>query len=234
MTFSICVRERYENSDGVDHIRFGTGITTRVANIGMKSPYVTENAAVCAQAGGIDSSFSIPNIELRKKVAEYVEDGVSIEDAIPALLKVDDQKSIRQTHGVDAEGSFAHTGDEASDWAGHVVGDGFTVAGNVLAGAEVVQSVAEEYREKNSEDPLPKRLIDALEAGYDAGGDKRTDLPVHSVAIRIRSSERIAPVPFDHDFRVDATKQPFDDIREVYDLAMDSYKDIGMGHYTDR
>jgi uncharacterized Ntn-hydrolase superfamily protein len=234
MTFSLCVREAYETEQGEDHVRFGTAITTRVANIGMKSPYVTENAAVSAQAGGIDESFSIQNIELREQAAEYVGDGLAIDDAIPALLNVDDRESIRQVHGVDEDTSFAHTGEDAADWAGHVVGDNYTTAGNVLAGPEVVSAVAETYEAGGRADPLPQRLIDALEAGFDEGGDKRTHLPVHSVAIRIRSTETIAPIPFVHDFRVDATETPFEDIREVYDLVERSYRDVGMGEYPDR
>lgn len=233
MTFSICVRESHEDREGNSHVRFGNAITTRVASVGMKSPYVTRRAAVCAQAGGIGPTFTIPNIELRKKATEYIEDGVAIQDAFQALMAVDDGKSYRQAHGVDADNQFAFTGEDAGSWAGHRTGENFTVAGNLLVGEEVVEEVARAYEAGDPDEPLSKRLIEAIEAGHEVGGDKRTELPVHSAAIRIKTTEEFAPLPFHHDFRVDATETPFEDLWEVYDLVRKSYEMIGDGHYED-
>jgi len=230
MTFSICVRERYE-SNGVEYLRFGVGITTRVACVGMQSPFASEHGAVSAQSGGIGPAFEIPNIDLRKKAIEYCEDGVAIGDAVETLMNVDKGKSIRQVHGVDANSEYAHTGEECSDWSGHVVGENFTVAGNLLAGEEVVTAVADMYDPTGDED-LGARLIEALEAGHEVGGDKREELPIHSAAIRIESTQPFAPLPYHHNVRVDATESPIEDLRHTYHRAREGYGMLGE-EYTD-
>src|SRR6185295_9709807 len=82
-------------------------------------------------------------------------------------------KEHRQVHMIDAQGRIAaHTGSACIDWCGHLAGEGFSVAGNMLTGPEVVQASFEKFRdEKNL--PFPERLIAALHAGEAAGGDKR-------------------------------------------------------------
>jgi uncharacterized Ntn-hydrolase superfamily protein len=72
-----------------------------------------------------------------------------------------------------ADGKFAaHTGAECVPWCGHWVGDDFSVAGNMLAGPQVVSETVRVMRER-SDLELPRRLITALKAGEKVGGDKR-------------------------------------------------------------
>jgi len=68
-----------------------------------------------------------------------------------------------------------HTGGECPDWAGHQVGDHFSVQGNLLAGEEVIAAMAEAYRKarESEEGELAEWLVAALEAGQAAGGDRR-------------------------------------------------------------
>ena len=74
---------------------------------------------------------------------------------------------------MDASGKIAqHTGRECIDWCGSVKGDNFSIAGNMLAGAQVLDETAAAFR-ANGSLPLPRRLIAALMAGEAAGGDKR-------------------------------------------------------------
>ncbi len=224
MTYSICVRETYSDENGNTQKRFGVGITTRVACIGVQSPFVSKSGAASSQSGGISSSFNIPNIELRKKAVEYVEDGVPIESAINALLDADSRRSYRQTHGVDSNTEYAHTGDNCGDWAGHIIGDNYTVAGNLLAGKEVVEQTSRKYENSDRSVTLSERLIDALEAGFQVGGDKRSDdLPIQSASIKVESTENHAPIPYYSNIRVDATETPISDLQETYEKAKESY-----------
>jgi uncharacterized Ntn-hydrolase superfamily protein len=196
----------------------------------MQSPLASECGAVSAQSGGIGPSFAIPNVRLREKALEYAADGVALEDAVPALLNVDDGQDVRQVHGVDSERTFVHTGENCGDWAGHEVREGFTVAGNLLFGRQVVSEVAETFETANPDDPLGERLINALEAGHKVGGDKRDHLPIHSGAVRIESTEYHAPLPYHRNVRVDATETPIEDLRQTYRRAKEGYEMIGADY----
>jgi len=50
MTFSICVRETYEDDDGAERTRFGVAVTTRLPGVGTMCPFVSENGAVATQS----------------------------------------------------------------------------------------------------------------------------------------------------------------------------------------
>ncbi|WP_128477397.1 DUF1028 domain-containing protein [Halorussus pelagicus] len=217
MTFSICVREEYEDSDGDPQTRFGVAVTTRLPGVGTLCPFASENGAVATQ--------SLVNVELGRKGIEYLDDGLAVEDALQALLDADDGAAQRQLHGVDSDGTFAFSGAECKDWYGHVEGEGYTVAGNLLTGESVVEATADAYEAARGEDrPLAERLIDALEAGHAEGGDKREELHVQSAALLVESTEDREMEPYYDDLRVDATETPIADLRETYELAEEGFE----------
>ena len=91
----------------------------------------------------------------------------------PAALAADPGRRARQLHVLGADGaSFRHTGEDCVDWAGHVEGPDVSVAGNMLAGAGVVEATRDAFL-AGAGMPLAERLIAALEAGEAVGGDKR-------------------------------------------------------------
>lgn len=216
MTFSICVRERYEDDEGTDQTRFGVAVTTRLAGVGALCPFASEHGAVATQ--------SLTNVELGRKGIEYLADGLAIEDALQALLNADEDSPHRQLHGVDAEGTFVFSGAECRPWYGHFEGGTYTVAGNLLTGESVVQATADAYERGDREEPLAKRLVDALEAGHEQGGDKREELRVQSAALVVADTEERESEPFYNDLRVDATETPVRDLRETYELAVESFE----------
>ncbi|UPV72759.1 DUF1028 domain-containing protein [Halorussus limi] len=218
MTFSICVREEYEDDDGDDQTRFGVAVTTRLPAVGTLCPFASENGAVATQ--------SLVNVELGRKGVEYLDDGLAVEDALQALLNADEGAPQRQLHGVDSEGTFAFSGEECKGWYGHVEGDGYTVAGNLLTGESVVEETASAYEENrdDSDAPLAERLVDALSAGHAEGGDKREDLRVQSAALLVETTEDREMEPYYDDLRVDATETPIADLRETYELAKEGFE----------
>jgi uncharacterized Ntn-hydrolase superfamily protein len=217
MTFSICVREEYEDHAGEAQTRFGVAVTTRLPGVGTLCPFASENGAVATQ--------SVVNVELGRKGIEYIDDGLAVDDALQALLDADEGAPERQLHGVDSDGSFTFSGEECNDWYGHIERENVTVAGNLLTGESVVESVAEAYEANRDDDaPLAERLIDALEAGHAEGGDKREDLHVQSAAVLVESTEERAMDPYYDDLRVDATETPIEDLRETYELAAEGYE----------
>ncbi|QLH79872.1 DUF1028 domain-containing protein [Halosimplex rubrum] len=234
MTFSICVRESYTDGSGRERTRYGVAVTTRLAGVGTLCPFASEHGAVATQ--------SLVNVDLGRKGIEYLDDGLAVEDALEALLNADDGRAGRQLHGVGADGEFAFSGEECRPWYGDRVGDNYTVAGNLLTGGDVVEAVADTYEETTAgapddpesdpETPLAKRLIEALAAGHELGGDKREELHVQSAALLVRSTEDREMAPHYDDLRVDATETPVEDLRETYELAAEGYE-MAMERYED-
>lgn len=217
MTFSICVREPYEDDAGDQQYRFGVAVTTRLPAVGVPCPHVNEYGAVATQ--------SLTNERLGSKGVEYLADGLDLEDALQALLNADDGSPNRQLHGVSRDGEFAFSGEECNDWYGHASGDNYTVAGNLLTGEAVVERTAAAYADAAFGDaPLAKRLVDALGAGQAAGGDKREDLTVQSAAVKVVDTGDDDRAYYD-DLRVDATEDPIVDLRETFRLAKQGYED---------
>ena len=218
VTFSICVRERYTDDDGDDQVRYGVAVTTRLPGVGTLCPFASTDGAVATQ--------SLVNVDLGRKGIEYLDDGLAIDDALEALLNADEGKPRRQLHGVDADGTFAFSGDECNDWYGHVVGENYTVAGNLLTGEDVVDDTAAAYEsDAHGDAPLAERLVDALAAGHAAGGDKRTDLEVQSAALTVCNTEETDD-PYYDDLRVDASETPVADLRETYETAKRGYETV--------
>mgnify|MGYP000097274652 CR=1 FL=1 len=217
MTFSICVHEKYEGDDGTEQHRFGVAVTTRLAGVGTLCPFASENGAVATQ--------SLVNVELGEKGIEYIDDGLAVEDALQSLLNADDGAENRQLHGVDREGSFVFSGEECKPWFGHHDGNEYTVAGNLLTGEAVIDAVADTYENSDRGEPLAKRLIDALEAGHEEGGDKREDLPVQSAALLVETTEERAIEPAYENLRVDATETPLEDLKATYETAVRGHED---------
>ncbi|PSP98802.1 DUF1028 domain-containing protein [Halobacteriales archaeon QS_4_70_19] len=226
MTFSICVHESSEDDEGEEQDRFGVAVTTRLAGVGTLCPFVNEHGAVATQ--------SLVNVSLGERGVEYLADGLAVEDALEALLNADPGRETRQLHGVDAEGTFAFSGDDCGDWFGDAEGENYTVAGNLLTGPEVLDAVATTYEAADPSDPLPARLVAALRAGHEAGGDKREELVVQSAALKVVDTGKTDPAtaPYQHDLRVDASETPIADLHETYELAVRSHE-TAMELYED-
>ncbi len=118
---------------------------------------------------------------------------------------------------IDKEGrSVAFTGRETSDWKGHFIGKDYVVAGNMLLGNSVVDAMAEAF--ESSEGELSERLMKALEAGQEAGGDKRGKT---SAALLVAQKEHVRTHPL-LDLRVDEHRDPVRELRRVFEI----YKEL--------
>jgi uncharacterized Ntn-hydrolase superfamily protein len=134
---------------------------------------------------------------------------------IAALLAADAGREHRQIHILDAAGRIAaHTGGECIDWCGSVRGVDVSVAGNMLAGPDVVARTLSAY--EAADGPMAARLLAAMEAGEAAGGDKRGK---QSAALKICGRD---PYP-ELDLRVDDHPDPLAELRRLYAVSQTYY-----------
>jgi uncharacterized Ntn-hydrolase superfamily protein len=211
MTFSVCVREEGDGEGGgrgtAEGPTFAVAVATDAPAVGALAPCVSHDGAISTQ--------SFVNVRLGRRGIALLPD-LSVDDALAGLLEQDDHAHLRQVHGVDYRGrAFAFTGEGCDGWAGHRVeeDDGITAAGNMLVGSDTVDALVETYRE--SEGPIGRRLLDALDAGRDAGGDGRGHT---SAAIAIKAPKTTAY----HDLRVDEHEAPIAELRRVYEAAREA------------
>lgn len=101
------------------------------------------------------------------------------------------------------------------DWAGHLVADNVSVAGNMLAGQQVVAETLAAYQ-ANAGKPMTDRLLTAMQAGEDAGGDKRGR---QSAALIVYRDQDYAPL----DIRADDHDDPLAELRRLYTVAQELY-----------
>jgi uncharacterized Ntn-hydrolase superfamily protein len=136
---------------------------------------------------------------------------------IRALVATDAGREQRQVHVLPARGQpAAWTGNECIAWCGHHVGEDFSVAGNMLAGAQVVEATARAFVETRGDD-LAERLLAALAAGEAAGGDKRGK---QAAALRIHGEQDYP----DLDLRVDDHEEPVRELQRLYEKSLERYQ----------
>jgi uncharacterized Ntn-hydrolase superfamily protein len=138
--------------------------------------------------------------------------------ALDQVLAEDTDRELRQLGAVSADGrAAAFTGRDCIEWAGHLVGDGFAVQGNMLASADVVGAMRSAFLETSA--PLPERMIAALEAGQAVGGDRRGQQAAALVVEQLGAAER-TPEGIDRvcDLRVDDHPEPIAELRRLLTL----------------
>jgi uncharacterized Ntn-hydrolase superfamily protein len=144
--------------------------------VAVQSKFLAVAAVVSwarANSGAV-ATQSYANLTYGMRGLSLMGEGVSAEETISNLIKDDVQKDLRQVGVVDKSGkAAAFTGEKCHAWAGHIIGDGYTCQGNILIPGtiEAMSARYEEARKGSGE--LADWLVEALEAGQDAGGDKR-------------------------------------------------------------
>jgi uncharacterized Ntn-hydrolase superfamily protein len=160
MTFSIVAR----STDGES---WGVAVASKFLAVGAVVP------AAVAQVGAIATQADA-NVAYKGLALSHLDDGATASVALQRLLEEDDGRDDRQVGIVDGDGGSAtHTGHGCLDWAGGVTGEGYAIQGNILAGEFVVAAMQDAFEASDADEPLARRLLAALSAGDDAGGDRR-------------------------------------------------------------
>jgi uncharacterized Ntn-hydrolase superfamily protein len=187
--------------------RLGVGLATySIAAGGLCFGFVSNAGALTSQA--------FVNPELRTIGTRLLADGHPAAHVLATLVETDPQIDFRQVGVIDAYGrGAAHTGDRTRSWAGHRIGPGYIALGNVLAGGHVVDAMATAF-EKAADAALDERMLRALEAGRDAGGQVggQGHLPERSAALIVHGRAPHAEL----DLRVDLHPDAVTSLRELH------------------
>jgi uncharacterized Ntn-hydrolase superfamily protein len=202
MTWSIIARDPLSGQIGI-------AVATKFFAVGARVPHIAPGIGGVATQALVNPYYGIDGITLLRA-------GKSPQDAIALLIAGDDGRESRQLHVMDAGGRIAaHTGSECVDWCGHLEGNGFSIAGNMLAGAQVLDDTAQAYV-ANEKLPFAQRLIAAMKAGEAAGGDKRGK---QSAALLIHGTEDWS----DLDLRVDDHVDPLAELARLEQVSRERW-----------
>jgi uncharacterized Ntn-hydrolase superfamily protein len=158
MTFSIVGFDPIEKE-------WGIAVQSKFLGVGAVVPWAKAGAGAVA-------TQSYANTAYGPKALALMEQGKSAQETLELLLAEDPEKEMRQVGLIDASGNPAtFTGKECYDWAGGLTGPHFAAQGNILVDEKTVQAMAQVFAETNG--PLADRLLAALDAGQEAGGDSR-------------------------------------------------------------
>ena len=158
MTYSIVAHDPDENAWGV----------------AVASKFLAAGAVVSWARGGVGAvaTQALARVSYGRQGLKLMEQGKTAQETIDLLIQADEGRDHRQVGLVDPHGNAAaYTGKDCHDWAGHLVGDGFTCQGNILTGGDTLEAMAQAFTSAKGE--LADRLVEALLAGDTIGGDRR-------------------------------------------------------------
>jgi uncharacterized Ntn-hydrolase superfamily protein len=202
MTWSIIARD---SATG----QFGIAVATRFFAVGARVPHIAARVGGIATQALVNPYYGIDGLKLLRE-------GRKPREVVATLIAADAGRESRQLHIMDAGGNIAsHTGSDCVDWCGHIEGNGFSIAGNMLAGARVLDDTAKVYL-ANERLPFAQRLIAAMRSGEAAGGDKRGR---QSAALLIHSEEEWSEL----DLRVDDHADPLTELERLEQVSRERW-----------
>jgi uncharacterized Ntn-hydrolase superfamily protein len=170
-----------------------------------------------AEAGvGAVATQSFVNVSFGKRGLEILKDGKSPQEALDILLSDDESKEVRQVAIIDTKGRVAaHTGENCIDAAGHSTGDNYSAQANMMLKNTVWSAMANAF--ENSTGPLAARLITALEAAENEGGDIRGKQSAALLVVKGKSTGKVWEDKL-VDIRVDDHAEPLKELKRIYEV----------------
>ncbi|HLX21986.1 MAG TPA: DUF1028 domain-containing protein [Usitatibacter sp.] len=203
MTWSICALDRATG-------QLGVAVASRFFAVGALCP------AIRAGKGALSTQALINPLYARDGLA-LLDEGVDPKSIVVKLTGADAGREVRQFHVIDAKGQSArHTGSNCVPWCGHRSGPDYSMAGNMLAGPQVLEETERAYV-ASAAMPFAERLMTAMEAGEKAGGDKRGK---QGAAILIHGTEDYPLLSL----RVDDNPDPLAELRRLHAASRERFQ----------
>lgn len=202
MTWSIVARDPVTG-------HLGIAVASRFFAVGGVVPHMRGGLGAIATQAFISPMWGTDGLRM-------LEAGLSPQQVIDALVAQDVGHPNRQMHLIDAQGrNAAFTGADCIDWCGDLVAENVSVAGNMLEGPQVLEATLKTYQ-AGAQLPFAERLLTAMQAGEDAGGDKRGR---QSAALTIYRDQDYAWL----DIRADDDSEPLAELRRLYAVAQERF-----------
>jgi uncharacterized Ntn-hydrolase superfamily protein len=193
----------------------GVAVSTAVPAVGSLCPHVRPGVGAVTTQAWVNPYLGFQAIE---KLAG----GQDAAQTLDAILADDGSRELRQIGVVDAHGrSASWTGPDCTPWCGHVTGIGYAIQGNMLTGPEVIAEMKRAFLGSEASE-LAERLVLALEAGQDVGGDKRGK---QSAALLVYDTEDYPWV----DLRVDENRHPVAELRRIWTIHLQQLRPFLAG-----
>ncbi len=211
MTFSIIARD-------LETGQIGISVASRFFAVGAMVPFVRGQSAIATQSY-VNPMWGVEGIERLQK-------GENGRQVLDDFKKRDKNASLRQVHMLDLRGRFvAFTGAKCHDWCGHRITPDASFAGNLLAGRQVLEAMEKIYLASHGLS-FAERMLAAMLAGEEAGGDKRGR---QSAALIIHSQQDYPWLSI----RADDHKDPLGELGRLLDIAQETYLPV-MGDLATR
>lgn len=198
-TFSIVARDPETGEMGV-------AVQSHWFSVGSIVAWGEAGVGVVATQSFVNPSFGPSGLDLLKK-------GMTAQEVVELLISTDEGREMRQLAIVDSKGnSFAYTGAKCISEAGHIVGNNYSVQANMMLNNTVWSAMSKAF--ENSKGPLAERLISALEAAQNAGGDIRGQ---QSACLLVVKGNPTGNLWEDRviDLRVEDNPEPIDEIKRL-------------------
>ena len=202
MTFTILGRDPNTGELGI-------GIATYSLAVGATCPQILPGIAVA-------TSQASTNPAIAEEIMELIEDGEDPSDAFMQALANDEHPSFRQVALLQpTDAPIVHSGADIKPVSGHQIGENCVAVGNFLANEDVLPAMVASFEKLTTDTRLADRLLSALDAANQAGGQASTDgthLPERSAALMIGAPGERFPV----DVRIDVSDNAIPELRRAY------------------
>lgn len=179
----------------------GVAVTTARPAVGNRVPFAQFGVGAIATQANTNPQLGYLGLQELAK-------GLSAEQVREVLIAADDNIQTRQFTIVDSLGNTAaFTGSETFDYAGHMFGKYCAVAGNFLANEQILPDMIAAF--EADDDPLEIKLLKAIAAGQQAGGDKRGKISAAILVVNQVGHPYL-------DLRIDKSERPLDDLFDLY------------------
>jgi uncharacterized Ntn-hydrolase superfamily protein len=199
---------------------WGIAVQSKFLGVGSVVPF--------AKAGvGAVATQSYANTSYGPHALQLMEEGKTAEEALDIITKDDPERPLRQVGLIDAGGNPAtFTGEGCYDWAGGQTGKHFAAQGNILVDENTVNAMADTF--ESTTGTLAERLLHALDAGQNAGGDSRG---MQSAALLVVKESGGYGGFNDRyiDLRVDDHASPIKELKRIYLMHQLYFKESEPG-----
>ena len=187
----------------------GVAVQSHWFSVGTIVTWGEAGVGVVATQSFVNPAFGPGGLELLKK-------GKTPQEAVDELIKSDEGREFRQLAILDSKGRAASfTGKNCIQPAGNIVGKGFSVQANLMSNDRIWPAMEKAFI--NSKGALAERMLVALEAAENAGGDIRGKQSAALLVVRAKSTGKIWEDRL-VDLRVDDNKAPLVELRRLLSI----------------